>query len=293
MMRSVARFASVRRSVMGVRRIAQADSLRRYLDECESRMYTSKFSAVDLGKFSSDLESNGVALGLSLPSPMIVAISEFSALTPCYADRDPSRGFMLEQRQQAEISLRKPILLAQYFNTEELCPVIRQLTQDPALQSVAGRFLRCVPRLVGVNLWWTFAVDALQEDRDRHAHLYHRDVDDFRFFKFFFYLTDVPRGEGAHVCVEASHDDPPTFRPSDRWLLRRYTDAEIQNKYSAQKILEICGPAGTGFAENTLCVHKGRTPISKNRLTLHLQYAMFDYGVAHDRCDASALRLIA
>jgi hypothetical protein len=293
LMRSIARFATVRRGVVGARRVTQARALRRYLEDCESRMSTSLFADLNLSKFVSELEVNGVALGLRLPKSMVDEIRDFSMRNPCYADRDVSRGFMLEQRSQAERSLRKPILLAQYFNTENQCPAIGQLMRDPFLHAVAGRYLRSVPTLVGANLWWTFAVDALAEDRDRHAHLFHRDVDDFRFFKFFFYLTDVPPGEGAHVCVESSHRDPPTIRASDRWLLRRFSDSEIEQKYSASQIHEICGPSGTGFAENTLCIHKGRTPTSKNRLTLHLQFALFDYGVTHDRCDPSTLSLIA
>jgi hypothetical protein len=292
-MRSVARFATVRRGVVGARRVAQAKKLRRYLEDCELRMATSMFRGLDLGKFVSDLEVNGVALGLNLPSSILDEILDFSSRNPCYADRDASRGFMLEQRADAQRNLGKPILLAQYFNTERHCNAVARLMCDPVLQAIAGRYLQSVPTLVGANLWWTFAVDALPEDRDRHAHLFHRDVDDFRFFKFFFYLTDVPPGEGAHVCVESSHRNPPEFRTSDRWLLRRFSDSEIESKYSASKILEICGPAGTGFAENTLCIHKGRTATSKHRLTLHLQFALFDYGIAHDRCDASALSLIA
>jgi hypothetical protein len=292
-MRSVARFSTIRRGVAGARRVAQSKALCRYLEDCESRMSTSIFSDVNPGKLASELEVNGVGLGLRLPRSIVDEIRDFAARNPCYADRDASRGFMLERREQAERNLRKPILLAQYFNTENQCAAINQLSRDPILQETAARYLRSVPKLVGVNLWWTFAVDALPEDRDRHAHLFHRDVDDFKFFKFFFYLTDVPPGEGAHVCVESSHRDPPVFRASDRWLLRRYTDSEIEQKYSAEKILELCGPAGTGFAEDTLCIHKGRTPRSLNRLTLHVQYALFDYGVTHDRCDASSLSLIA
>jgi hypothetical protein len=293
LMRSLARFSAVRHGVVGARRVTQARALRRFLQECQSRISTSVFDGLKADEFVSELDENGVALGLRLPGTMVDEILDFAARNPCYADREPSRGFMLERRSQAELSIRKSILLAQYFNTERQCGAIGKLMRDPVLQSIAGRYLGSVPALVGVNLWWTFPVNASAEDRDRHAHLFHRDVDDFRFFKFFFYLTDVPPGEGAHVCVKSSHVDPPVTRPSDRWLLRRYSDSEIERKYTAGKILEICGPAGTGFAENTLCIHKGRTPTSKSRLTLHLQFALFDYGVAHDRCDASAQSLIA
>jgi hypothetical protein len=158
---------------------------------------------------------------------------------------------------------------------------------------IAGAYLDSVRTFVGANLWWTFPVQASDEDRDRHAHRFHRDVDDFRFFKFFFYLTGVEEGDGGHVCVVLSHRHPPAFPRGDQWNIRRYSDAEVSSFYPADRIVEICGPAGTGFAENTLCVHKGRTSQREPRLLLQLQYALFDYGVMHDQRDPAVLRRIA
>ena len=85
---------------------------------------------------------------------------------------------------------------------------------------------------------------------------------------------------------------PPLLRRGDRWNLRRYSDAEVQGHYPPEQIVEVCGPAGTGFAENTLCVHKGMTPTRQPRLLLQLQYALFDYGAMHDRREPAALRMI-
>jgi hypothetical protein len=169
---------------------------------------------------------------------------------------------------------------------------VRDLVTDPVLQWIAGRYLESMPKFVGANLWWTFPVVPLERDRDLHAHLFHRDVDDFRFFKFFFYLTPVEPGDGAHVCVLSSHVKPPRSEPGDPWNLRRYSDQEIAGTFAAENILEICGPAGTGFAENTLCIHKGLTPTDQPRLLLQLQFALFDYGVMHDRRDPTSLRMI-
>ena len=195
--------------------------------------------------------------------------------------------------KEAEFRLGKPVLVAQYFNTAAECPVIRQVIDDPWLNWVAGRYLDSLPVFVGVNLWWTFPVDAPEEDRDRHAHLFHRDVDDFRFFKFFFYLTDVQSGDGGHVCVVGSHLQPPLVRAGDRWNIRRYSDAEVEACYPKERVVEVVGPAGTGFAENTMCAHKGRTPSQSPRLLLQVQFALFDYGVMHDYRNPEALRLIA
>jgi hypothetical protein len=77
-----------------------------------------------------------------------------------------------------------------------------------------------------------------------------------------------------------------------RSRVRRYRDAEIELTYPRNRILEICGPAGTGFAENTLCIHKGQSPTSEDRLILQLQFALFDYGVMHDRRDSALLGFI-
>jgi hypothetical protein len=292
-MRGAARFASLRNGVTAARRLIQARRLDRYITDCEVRMSTSVFGNVNRVGVVDELNKNGVALGLRIEESLVHAIRSYALRQPCYADRSPSLGFELDRRVDAESQLGKPILVAQYFNTEVDCPAVASLKRDPLLLAIAAEYLQSIPTFVGANLWWTFAVDALAEDRDRHAHLYHRDVDDFRFLKFFFYLTDVDQGEGAHICVASSHRRVPRIRFWDRWNIRRYSDFEIECTYPKDKILEICGPAGTGFAENTLCIHKGRTPISENRLILQLQYALFDYGVMHDRRDAALLSLVA
>jgi len=293
LMRGVARFHTMRWLVANARRLGHGRRLQALLRECEVRVRGSVFATLDRTDFVNRLRANGVAQGLMLPTNMVREISTYAELRPCFADRDSKHGFKLEDRPQAEGHLGKPILLAQYFNAAKECPAIARLLEDPVLKWIAGSYLESEPKFVGANLWWTFPVKALAADIDRHAQLYHRDVDDFRFFKYFFYLTDVQPGDGAHVCVIGSHRRPPRFKVADGWNIRRYSDSEIESFFPQNSILEICGMAGTGFAENTLCVHKGRTPVREPRLLLQLQYALFDYGAMHDRRDATMLRLVA
>ena len=291
-MRGVARFYTVRQLVSISRRALSINKKNEYLAACETRMQETHFPKIERDRFVGELKKNGVAFGLKLPAHMVDAIHRYAENAACYADRVPSQGFMLNRRSDADAVLQKPILVAQYFNSAITCPDIGRLVNDPMLQAIACEYLESAPTFVGANLWWTFPVNALETDREQHAHLFHRDVDDFRFFKFFFYLTDVDAGDGGHVCVVGSHHRPPQVGFFDRWNIRRYTDTEISEQFSARDIQEICGPAGTGFAENTLCVHKGRTPTSKPRLLLQLQFALFDYGAMHDRRDSSQLRQI-
>jgi hypothetical protein len=57
-------------------------------------------------------------------------------------------------------------------------------------------------------------------------------------------------------------------------------------------IVTITGPAGTGFAEDTLCIHKGQSPTARERLILQFQYAFNDWGIQHDDRDPAEFRMI-
>ncbi len=290
LMRALARFETVRRSVAGARALWQGAAATRFTQACEADLASSMFQGIDRFQFVRALRDDGLALGLVLPANVVREIRDYADRTPSFADRLPDRGFGPGQREAAERRIGKPILVSQYFNARTDCPAIDRVARDPLLGWIAAAYLRSVPTFLGTNLWWTYPVNALPQDRDLHAHLFHRDVDDFRFFKFFFYLTDVLPGEGAHVLVRGSHRQPPATRGvADRWNIRRYGDDEIAATYRPDDVLEITGPAGTGFAENTLCVHKGRTPVSRPRLLLQLQYGLFDYGNMHDRRDPAQL----
>lgn len=293
LMRGVARFAKIRTLVSQARSFSHGSRTREYLTKCESAMSESCFADLDRADFVRRLREEGIAFGLSLPTEVVEEIRDWADRETCYADRESALGFRLGDRAIAEATLGKPILLAQYFNTTTDCPPISRLATDPALRWIAASYLGSLPTFVGANLWWTFPVEALEADRAKHAHVFHRDVDDFRFFKFFFYLSDVPTGEGAHVCVSKSHNQPPQRHYFDQWNIRRYSDKEIASTYPNDHVLEICGPAGTGFSENTLCIHKGSTPRNRARLLLQLQFALFDHGVMHDhRVSQTLSRLV-
>ena len=291
-MRGLARFESVRRSVTYFHNIFYSRALKQYLDECEENMKNSLFSGVNKDDFFSDLQQNGLAFGLTLPDEVLDGIIRFAEENEVYADRRPDRGFQYTDRPVAEAKLGKPVLVAQYFNTTESCQQIDQLRKDPLLNWIAGKYLGSPPTFVGANLWWTFPVVASDEDRSLHAHFFHRDADDFRFFKYFFYLTDVKENEGAHVCVPGSVHNPPILKRTDKWQFRRYTDDEIETYYGSDKVLEVTGKAGEGFAEDTLCIHKGSTPLTEPRLLLQLQFALFDYGAMSDDIESGKLHKI-
>jgi hypothetical protein len=292
LMRGVARFSAVRKSVAGMKGLLGNAKSRRYQAQMEARMPTTMFPGVDPQAFLAEMRRRGCAFGLTLPPAILDSVLAYANSHPVFAFRDERCGFLPHDRGRAEARLGKEILLAQYYNCQRDCAAINQLASDPLLNWIALNYLGSIPRFLGCNLWWTYPVRPNRDDQLKHAHFFHRDIDDFRFMKYFFYLTNVERGDGGHWIVSGSHRNSPHIRLKDYVLTRRFDDKEISSFYAPQDILEVVGPEGLGFAEDTLCVHKAASPTRMPRLILQLQFALFDLGVGSDDREPSALQMM-
>jgi hypothetical protein len=292
LMRGVARFAPMRWSVARLKGVLQITAAARYERDLVARMPTTVFAGVDRQTLLDELRARGCGFGLQLPAGIVTAVRQYADTHPVFAFRNEKYGFHPAERDRAELALHKEILLAQYYNSETECRAIGEVAADPLLNWIALKYLGSVPKFLGVNLWWTYPIRPTREDQLKHAHFFHRDVDDFRFLKFFFYLTEVESGDGAHWLVSGSHRKPPYIRFKDRFLLRRFEDPEIESFYDPAAVLEVVGGPGLGFAEDTLCVHKAASPSRKPRLILQLQFALFDFENASDRRDPTQLQMI-
>jgi hypothetical protein len=292
LMRGVARFAPMRWSIARLKGVLQNTAATRQERELVARMHTTLFAGVDRQALLDELQARGCGFGLQLPAGIVTAVRQHADTHPVFAFREEKYGFHPAERANAEAALHKEILLAQYYNSETECEAIGALATDPLLNWIALKYLGSVPKFLGVNLWWTYPIRPSREDKLKHAHFFHRDVDDFRFLKFFFYLTEVEPGDGAHWLVSGSHRKPPYIRFKDRFLLRRFEDLEIERFYDPAAVMEVVGGPGLGFAEDTLCVHKAASPSRKPRLMLQLQFALFDFENASDRRDPAHLRML-
>jgi hypothetical protein len=123
-------------------------------------------------------------------------------------------------------------------------------------------------------MWWSFPTEMSEYQKARNAQLFHYDLDDFRFVKFFWYLTDVDETAGPHVMVLGTHDRK---KIAHQLLIRRIPDDEVVAGYGTERVKEITLPAGKGFAEDTFCLHKGQAPTGKARLLLQLEFGVNDF----------------
>jgi hypothetical protein len=290
LMRSVARFGGVRHAAAWVQS-ALREPVKRYVARLQHR-HSEFFENADAAELARTVERDGFARGLALPAAAVDELVDFARTNQCWADRDPQLGFLPARIEEARRKVGRPILLAHYFNARRRSALIARLTEDPLLLEVAARYLRTVPKFVGVSLWWSYPTLSDAISRHRAAQMFHFDLDDFKFIKFFFYLTDVDASSGPHVIVRATHREKRQVRRGDALRVRRYSDDEVVAAYGKDRIVSITGPAGTGFIEDTLCIHKGEPPTGRERLVLQVQYALNDFGNQHDDIDESKLAVI-
>jgi Phytanoyl-CoA dioxygenase (PhyH) len=157
------------------------------------------------------------------------------------------------------------------------CPEVQEFATDPAMATIAQRYLGQPVLMDEVAFWWTTTQRA--EDADVNAQLFHQDRDRLSFLKFFIYLTDVTPETGPHVYLRGSHRNIP-------WSLRgdgRKTDEAVRSAGLWDHVTELCGPAGTIMAVDTIGLHKGKTPISGDRLALENEFATSLFGMDYER----------
>lgn len=157
------------------------------------------------------------------------------------------------------------------------CPEVQEFVTDPAMAVIAQRYLGQPVLMDEVAFWWT--TNKRAEDASLNAQMFHQDRDRLSFLKFFIYLTDVTPDTGPHVYVRGSHRNIP-------WSLRadgRITDEAVQKAGLGHEITELAGPAGTLLAVDTIGLHKGKTPISGDRLALENEFATSLFGMDYER----------
>ncbi|MFG0462326.1 phytanoyl-CoA dioxygenase family protein [Pseudomonas sp. yb_1] len=276
LMRGLLKRRTIRKIVWDVIRTIKRRELTEFQEKLSTIDNQSAFNETKPSAESivSALELEGAVRGPTLPNKYVEYLIDFAKRTPCYADRVPAKGFYLHDRQLAEQKLGKKLLLAQYFNLHKDA-LIEKLSRDPFLLSVAAKYLQAPPQLMSINMWWTFPVEASQEDKAKHAHVFHYDLDDVKFVKFFFYLTDVDEGAGPHVYVKGSNKN--IKYKNSLFKSKRFTDQEIRDAYGDENIIHVLGKAGSCLIEDTITLHKGITPTESSRLILQFEYSINTY----------------
>ena len=240
----------------------------------------SLFKNLDPNKIIRGLQTDGLYININLPENILNKILTFAYSTNYLGDADIECNFYLSEKDRAERQYQRTFFSAHHLNPAQHCLAIALLERDPLLWEIACQYLETEPILIGSRMWWTFATRQELDESIKGYFRFHYDLEDYRFIKFMFYLTDVDRNSVPHVCVRGSHKQKK-LRHQFSWL-RETSDREIISFYGKEKIATICGKAGLGFVEDFYCFHKAMVPKTQNRLVLEIKFAMNDYGLIFD-----------
>lgn len=221
-----------------------------------------------------DLRRDGFAGGFELPPEALAGMLAYAEATPFWANRDSSLPLMLRsERADVERRFAKRVYLGEYRSPSD-CPVVERIGRDPFVLDIAREYLGAAPRLIASELWWSFPAGHGEAEQSAAAQLFHFDLDDFRQLKLFFYLTDVDESGGPHVAVRGTH---ASKRLTHELMIRRLSDDEVARAYGGESIECFCLSAGSGFFEDTYCLHKGQSPTGAERLLLAFNYGVNDF----------------
>lgn len=153
--------------------------------------------------------------------------------------------------------------------------VQRMLTEGPYC-GIAQDYLGCRPILSHISLFLDRPYVGKYE-----PYAYHYDNDGPGFLKFFFFLTDVEIGTGAHYFMAGSQ---PHTKPKQFARATTYDDQVLYDHYGREKEVVVRGPAGTILAEDTSGFHRGSTLERQYRLMLQLQFSALDIPSEQELC---------
>ena len=253
-------------------RLYRKNSLKKY------EYSSSLFEVLNVEQTVKSLQENGYCFGIYLPEVILKEILRFAYSTEINVDNDPKTKFFFCEKKQAEVDLNQKIIIGNYLNAHSHCSALEKIVRDPKLLAIAARYLDSDPVLIRTQLAWSFVAESEQYKAKGKLGipliLFHYDLDDFRALKFFFYLTDVDLFSGAHICVRGSHKRRKLIHS----FFRGFSEQSIFDYYGRENIVNICGKAGFGFAEDPFCFHRGTPPIGSHRLMLQIEFSLHDYG---------------
>jgi hypothetical protein len=175
----------------------------------------------------------------------------------CSGARRPMRKTHLE-------SLAGPDEIARYPEFLDFC-------LDPIFLSAGARYLGDLPVLASVDFW-----HSRHDTGPFHtSQLYHRDLDDWRQFKVFLFVSDVDTESGpltvlpAHVTERVCRE--LGYRATSGNF--RITDDQIRSRLANGEEQTLTGPSGTiVLADTSRLLHFGSRVSGRDRYVVVAQY---------------------
>lgn len=231
------------------------------------------------GQVAKLIQAHGYYVGFSLQNSILQDLLTFTETAPCYANRDPALPFYIKNKDQFEQELGARLLVASYLDTHETCDAYQKLKTDPYLLDVASQYLNHSAVYMRGELAWGFPAPNTLTEKVNTARVYHCDINDYKTIKFFFYLTDVGKGEGPHVYMKGTHRTRKFGHQRIGQGCAAIADEDLVQIYGRDRVQVVTGAAGLGFVGDPYCLHKGTVPVDHSRLLLQLEFGITPYRI--------------
>ena len=140
------------------------------------------------------------------------------------------------------------------------------LLNNEHLISLLECYFGCIPKLTYVNVRRSF-VNTLT---DMETNFYHCDENSYKFLKVFIYLNDVNLEGGPFTYALGSYKNKPLLYQSKY----HYTDTEINDIYTKDKIFYATADRGDVILGNTRGFHKGTKVKNTERTMITLNFGV-------------------
>lgn len=180
---------------------------------------------------------------------------------------------------KARPAIRQDTILDHDVSDVVRAPYVFRVATDERLLRVVHEYLGAPPTIVSMDAFWSLP----ESEKPIGSQIFHRDRDDFRACKLFVYLSDVSAGDGPHIFVRGSHRreaveqalTAKSLAPSNADAFFSGNGRQVADKIDevfGPDVLEITGPAGTSFLENTYGFHRGKIPKTGRRCVYQVLY---------------------
>ena len=127
------------------------------------------------------------------------------------------------------------------------------------------------PHLQHISAWIDIPNDEYYKD-PISTQLFHRDSDDLKLIKTFFYLTDVKKENGPFEFIKGSHKCPYFIIKNNNEL--NYNDLVLK-KFGADNLVSFQAPKNTMIMADTNGYHRGRKLKKDLRVLITCMYTSF------------------
>lgn len=230
-----------------------------------------KLNKNDFSKINDTLKKDGyTSFDKKLSKDVVAKLYDYALKTPALTAPHYDKKIVYDEKN--------PVSEIYRFDMQDLVnnPDIQDLIMDAGLINIARNYLESEPIFDFPAMWWSTSF--LKVASSEAAQLYHFDMDRIKWLKIFIYLNDVTMENGPHSYIRGSHKTDS--KPQDL-LNRGYVrikDEELAPTYKKEDFVTICAEAGSVFAGDTKCWHKGNTLKKGHRLVLEFEYTTSMFG---------------